>query len=1578
MRGPVARPPALWPAVDAALAASANRIVFADSSRELSASDVARRVSWAAGGLVAAGVRPGDELVLVGQHRTIDQAVVQLAALRAGAVLTMRSTWPAGPADERHPRPSHVVFLEPDGEPGATISAAQVLGARQPIHTAVPGPGDNAIILETSGTTGRSRRVLLSHTALLTRITSLAGLLAPDSERVFAARMPANSVDAYREVIGSAMTGATLVFPPRRPADPADEVAWLRDAGVTALIVVPSVVQRLRPGERAQLRNVRDWILTGEAVPASLVRELRRGQRVARIYNVYGCTEAPGCGIALSEVDGAAPLVPVGRPLSGVTASIVDEHGRVVGAGTVGEICLGGPGVAAGYEDDPRSTAARFVPDPGTHGGRRFATGDLAVELPDAIHLTGRRDRRVKLHANTVDLDEVEAALVAMPGIAEAAAELPAGPLPDSIEVWVAPDGGHVDTSVLGRSLQATCGIHLVIRPVHVVGRLPRVPLGKIDRKALRTLGTGLPPTARTTAVAPRTETERIIARVCREELGRPEFGIDDDFFEQGGDSLSAARVAGRLRREEGFDFETSTVLIARTVRAIAAVSRRGAVPGEPPLPVWTGELNADQQGMWLVDTLHAPSAAYTISAAVPLPDVSAEDLDRAWAEVCRRHPLLSSRWNQGQGRPTIVTTPAGIPPLRRTRVADLRAAQARQAQFARTPLALTDGAALVRAEVCHDGAGSRLLLAAHHLIVDGESFRVIRAGLSRALAGQDLGAPRLPVAPVAKNDPPEALAGQFRRAIPRVALSPGGDRGERASLATHRTTIAVAAEDIVARAATAHATTAYTVLLAAVAIVVSRHADAATFAVATPVTLRDDPRLRREVGYFARTAAVLCDIRDDDTVAGLVHRLERSVAEAIDHRDVPFDRLVDAVGAARVRGVIPLAQIMVTADVPIEESPGLVESLDRQMGPFDLAVEYHAEQQRIVVDSRTVAISPAEAEVLADHIASVLTILASCQAGRQVRDIELSSPADRARLKAWSTGIPIDSPVPLVDRIADAIARHADRPAIVCADGAVTFAELGRIAQTLRDRFARGAVAPGSRIAVVDNHPVLTVAAVIAGLFDGHTFVPVDPQAPAARVQRIRAMVQAAFVIDEKEPPAPAASRLAPPTPWPREVGAYMAFSSGSSELPKAVELPRAGLDDLASWATRRFDASAQSVVFQPASFGFDIWLLNTILSLTSGATLHARSPSRMGFGTDLAEDLTAARATHVTVSTSAWETVRPEWIPAGSLTVIVAGSRCTEELARRWSARVRLFNGYGPCETTVISSLKLCPPATIGEACPGESIQVLDERDQPCPVGVPGWIHLGGSGVGIGYAGAPRRTALGFRPDPFAGGPGERRYATGDRGYRLPTGEVQYIGRRDRQVKLRGYRLELDELEETIAKVPSVRAVSVAMRRPEVLACCVATAATAGHIRATLETVLPGYAIPSRILVVDQIPLTVNGKPDWPAIEDLAGKPAAGPAVPPQGVVAAAWRVVLGHDDFGATDNFFDVGGHSLLMPALKASLAEQGVQVDLVTLFRHATVAGLTTYLGDSAPILDAMPPRRVRRPRRRVSARSRRHD
>lgn len=1603
----------LWASLDVSAGRHGDRPAFLTSGQVLSHAEVAERGAQAARALAGLGLRPGQQLVLVAAQRSASQSLVLLGALRAGAVVTI-VTPPASDIDQALPADFVVSVGEQARAGGAVALTAEEILARSGSSTVkYPEPGAPALYLQTTGTSGRPRRVLLSHRALFARVTTLMGLLPREDGRMWAARTPVTSVDSLRELFMTLLAGASLAFPPRPDLDVGAEASFWSHAGVTSVITVPSVARLMLTELPPGAGQLRDWVLTGEPVPVSLITAMTEAMSGCRLYNVYGCAEAPGCGTLLRPGyarDGHV-TVPVGPALPGAELGLAGTDGGPAGDGEIADVYLGGPGVAWGYDGDPRATAAAFVPDESVPGGRRFRTGDLAVREGPWVHLVGRRDRRVKLLGKWVDLDEVEAAAAAVPGILEAAVEPATQELPSTLRAWVVPAPGHASPLLpqhVTERLQRAVGNHVVASPVHFVSELPRLPFGKVDRRALRSLAIAAPP-LRERAEA-RDEIRQSLAAIWSEVLPIAEVLADDDFFAIGGNSLQAARVIGRIRSDLQVDLPLSAMFTARTVGALAELVRTGRTVAESPEeedgnPVLTSE----QKRLWLLDLITADSSAHVVSAcASASPSLSFADIDGAIRAVAARHPALRSQFSPGDGEPEIIPGSAADIPVAHVDMsgADAAAVERHVAAFARRPIPLAHGAQLARAEyVCGPGQARRVLLSLHHIVSDAESLRIIREELLRALSGIAL-SPRHALRARRSRLPDPGLrrqlSAQLRPASDAIVLSPRGGTADRAKLDTRRHVVSLAQQqiDAVHRRAGELSVTPFTLLLAALSIVVSRHSGSRAFAVATPVSFRDDVAIAEDVGFFLTTTAVPCQVRQDDTLASLTQRLHSVTGTFLDGRDVPFELLVGDAGSPRAFGVNPLAQVMLVVEIPLtaatpDERIGEFVGLDHGMGTFDLVVSFEERARRLVVDTRMAAISAAEAQVLAGHLSTTVSALCEVTADRLVDDIQIHSPDEHEQLLSWARQVPRRAAIPVPERIAGAMSRDPGHRAVVCGTSAWTYGDLASAAGNLREQMRREGLRTGERVAIIDRHPLVTVAGVVACLLEGCAFVPVDPQAPAERVRLMLERAQARMVIDGDAIHGITGSHRAAgaPNAVPDQAPAYVVFTSGTTGQPKGVELPRSGLDQFMAGFCDDIGVSADSRVFQAVSFGFDPWILNTLLALTHEAELHVRPATEPPIGTSMARMLNEARATHAFISTAALETISPDWVTAAGLTVLVGGSICTAELAERWRGRIALYNLYGPSEATVLSTGKRCDGTgrpSVGRPFPGESVQVRDERGRLCPVGVPGDLHVGGAGVGISYIGQPRLTALGFTPDPLSAEPGSRMYDSGDRGYLLPDGEIHFIGRIDRQRKVRGYRLELDEIVAIVSAIPGVAAAAVDVRPNDTLSCCVASPGgrvTPAIVRTELAGQVPAWAVPNHIKVVERIPLNLNGKPDWNAIDRIpvtvgsAGSdPVAGHGDELDRTVVAAWAATLGHQEFGSRDNFFDVGGHSLLLPVLYQRLQEKAAGLSLVDLFRYPTVESQVGYLrrrgqDTDAPVAAAAMRARISQIRRRRDASAR---
>jgi amino acid adenylation domain-containing protein len=585
---------------------------------------------------------------------------------------------------------------------------------------------------------------------------------------------------------------------------------------------------------------------------------------------------------------------------------------------------------------------------------------------------------------------------------------------------------------------------------------------------------------------------------------------------------------------------------------------------------------------------------------------------------------------------------------------------------------------------------------------------------------------------------------------------------------------------------------------------------------------------------------------------------------------------------------------------------------------------------------------------------------------------------------------------LPCVHELFEAqVRRTPDAVAVEHGDRRLSYVELNaaanRLARFLRDRGARRE----RQVALLlDRSPELIIA-LLAVLKAGAAYVPVDPRYPAARVSHVLADSQAAAVVTTAalaarlEPPTPARVLVDEnPAPWagaaPGDLAgtagpddlAYIIFTSGSTGQPKGVAVPHAGLSNLALDQIRRWGAGPGCRVLQFASIAFDASFTEIAVALLSGGTLCLADQDDLMPGADLHETLRRLRISAVKTTPAALAMTPADGLP--DLKVVVnGGGACRPDVVARWSPGRTFRNAYGTTECSVCSTMTdpLTPQSriTIGRPLDGTQLHVLAGDGRPVGPGEVGELHIGGVGLARGYWRAPEQTAQRFVPSPF-GGQDDRLYRTGDLVRRLPDGELEYIGRVDDQVKVRGYRVEPGEVEAALVAHPSVSEAAVAARpgpagEDRLVAYVVPNGsgrAASDDLRAFLAERLPEHMVPAAVRPLDRMPYTGNGKLDRAALPDLAdggvdpaaaeeaeAAEAAGSAgsLDSAGLVVGVWRELLPVDQISPHDNFFRIGGDSLLAAAAVARIREVcGVNVPLRALLRGPTVAELARALDD----------------------------
>ncbi|MFE9799223.1 amino acid adenylation domain-containing protein [Streptomyces goshikiensis] len=820
---------------------------------------------------------------------------------------------------------------------------------------------------------------------------------------------------------------------------------------------------------------------------------------------------------------------------------------------------------------------------------------------------------------------------------------------------------------------------------------------------------------------------------------------------------------------------------------------------------------------------------------------------------------------------------------------------------------------------------------------------------------------------------------------------------------ATHEFTVPLAQAEALASLGAAHGATAFMAFLAVFGVLVGRHCGQEQVAIGSPTDLRGHPDLANVVGFMVNTLVLHVDLTGDPTFEEVLRRVRDVTLDAHAHRHAPFDAVVEAVNPERDTGRTPLFDVLfqLSPEPALDWSlPGLdVTSiqLPRRASNFDLDFEMAAGPDgglagRVLYN--TELFDPATIRLLTDRFVALVERICA-QPRTPVAALDLLHDADRAVLAALTSGEPVagTGPGKRLDAVVAAHARRApESQAVVYGGAAFGYQELDRRADRLAASLRERGVGRGDVVGLWAERRPETVVGILAVLRAGAAYLPLEPTDPAERIAFLLRDRGCAAVLtrgradhlpeefrgaalDLEPAEGASAMRPAPVGTSPSDL-AYVIYTSGSTGQPKAVGIEHASVSHYARAAAGAYLLNDRDRVLQMSSLGFDAFVSELWTTLTAGAALVLPEDPRMSPGEFLAQ-VASTGTTVVDLPTAFWHMLcawlaneaQPAVVPASLRLVIIGGEQANAGHLAQWRAAVppgvRLINSYGPTEATcVVTHADLSGPepgdahtraVPIGRPLPGTRAYVLDARLRPVPPGVTGSLYVAGPQVARGYLDAPAATATSFLPDPW-GPPGARMYGTGDAVRLAGDGRLQMLGRADNQVKVRGYRVELGEVEGALAAFPGVGAAAAAVREhPQSGPLLVGYVVPAGadgpdpaEVRTFLRERLPRHAVPDLVMVLDRLPLSRTGKVDRRTLP----LPGATPEQPvdtsaalteAEQALAEIWLSVLPVDRVSPGDRFFDLGGHSLALARVGARIRNDlQLDIPLIALYERPTLA------------------------------------
>ena len=1452
-------------------------------------------------------------------RRSLDMIVGLLGILKAGGAYV--------PMDPSYPK-ERLAFMMEDAQAPILLTQSALKGlvpagnakvvcldelrldeiqpcSRERGHGTGATPDNLAYVIYTSGSTGKPKGVMVQHRNVSNFFTGMDGTIGAEPGTWLAVTSISFDISVL-ELFWTLSRGFKVVIQAEEMLASkgyliTDQVAR---HSITHFQCTPSLMSMLldEPKTAEGLKSVRKFFFGGEALPAALVQRM---QGYGEIFNMYGPTETTVWSTVhpVTREGGTC----IGRPIANTQIYILDKHGQPCPINVPGELYIGGAGVVRGYLNRPELTAERFVVNP-LGEGRMYRTGDLARWLADGrIEFLGRMDHQVKLRGFRIELGEIEAALREYPAIKDCV-----------VKVWEAAENdkrlvGYIVSAdppkppELRRFLKQKLPEYMVPSMFVTLDALPLTPNGKIDRKALPKPGAAPKMTtaredARPPATLPLTESQREIW--LNAQMGE----------------------AGSVAFNQGFQLELRGALNETALRATLE--------------------KLIQMHEALRVTIASDGERQYVHANMPY-TLATDDL------IGKPELLNSILEKQGRSAFDFVKGP-----LWRMRLLKL--------EPQRHILAVT----------------------VHHIIADSGAVASMLQDLGKLYSaelglGEKAGAAPQLSAFVQEQKRLEQAADrakaekfwleQFKTPPPPLNLP--SDR-PRPSIRTFNGGTACAAVDVsvlndLRKVSGKNRCTLFTTLLASYYVFLHRLSGQNEIVAGVPFSARQGEGSERLVAHGVNFLPFRVKIEGNPKFTEVLSRVRGLLLDAYENQNYTYGNLVQKIDLPRDSSRMPLLDVMFNLDALAEEIHirGL-ESSTLTLNPFgrssfDLNINLLAGPKRAEFQVQYSS-DLFDAETIQRWLRYFTTLLRGIAAAPDtpVGRLPLLTAEERKTIvEDWNRNeLPYPKGAVMHQLFEEQVRTAPNRIAVRWGKIALTYADLDRRANQVAHWLTNEDVKPHTLVGVCMERTPDLIAALLGIMKAGCAYVPLDPGYPEERLQLMLSAANAPIVISAAEMQSLGvdASPLSV-TVRPDDL-AYVMFTSGSTGGPKAVGLEHRNGVAFLHWARSVFNDEELSGVLASTSICFDLSVFEIFVPLSWGGMI-VLADGPLGL-----PSVSGVKLVN-TVPTAIAELVKQKGIPASVQTVNLAGEALSQKLVEEIyenSNVARVYDLYGPTENTTYSTftLRRCGGrATIGKPLANSETYILDAYGEPTPIGVPGELYVAGALLTRGYLNNSELTAQKFVAHPFK--PGTGAYRTGDLARYLPNGDIEFLGRIDHQIKIRGYRIEPGEIENELANHPGIQENVVVMRedvpgQPYLAAYVVARpgAEIAGQeLRQFLHERIPTYMIPSNFVVMEKLPLTPNGKVDrraLPAPDEASAETAATAEAPlneVESALAEIWREVIGVDEVRREDNFFDLGGHSVLVTQMLARLRRDlGVELTLRNVFESPS-------LGELAQIVDA---------------------
>ena len=1421
----------------------------------------------------------------------------------------------------------------------------------------VPSVDDLFILLYTSGTTGKPKGVMLTHG----NIAQYSSWYCEYSDMNEGSRIAAyasygfdaNTMDQYPTLISGA---AIYIISEELRMDLLGLVDYFNENGITHAFMTTQVGRQFEEMYRGDSLKV--LCVGGEKlVPV-------RPPQGHRFINGYGPTETTD-GVTYQEVDRLYNRVPVGSAVAYAKLYVVDERSRLLPVGALGELCIAGYGVAKGYLNLPDKTAEAFTPNPfcDEEGYRTiYHTGDIVRFLTDGrVDFIGRNDGQVKVRGFRIELAEVEAEIRQFPGIKDATVQSFDNPGGGKfIAAYIVSDS-KIDVEELNKFIKQHKPAYMVPAVTMQIDSIPLNRNQKVDKRALPE-----PVLQAEDLVPPQNDMQRQIADIVSDILGHEAFGINTDLWEAGLTSISTMKLMVRLSEQFDVPVRIQDIRANGTVEKLESFILSGSAEAK------THELQSDypltktQEGVLVECMTHPDSVVYNIPFLFKLnSSVDLDKLENAVRAAFNAHPYIKL---------TIRNDDDGDFRCERHDEDDVvieRVNTKINMNNLVKPFKLF-GNPLYRISLI-DVDAKYLFMDVHHIVADGESMAVIIDDINAAYSGEVLTAERYTGFDIALDEQDLRQSDEYTKAKEYYSrllegLEPDHlplpDRKEDISVCSRVNVISEIDHETVLSFCSKNNISENILFNGAFGYLLSCYNDREDALYTTLYDGRNDSRLINTVDMLVKTLPVYVKTSNDMKIRDYLTSLKEQIMNSMNNVVFSFAEISHEFG--------------VVADIMFAWQKDIYESISKLGGgaelipfkiddaKFKLYLDGFVNEGKYYLGCEYQTGLYTE-DFIKNMISNLEQTVKEFITKETFDDIELLSPEKEAEIEQYNnTSVPVEN-TDIVTLFRRAAKEYSDHIAVVCGDDAFTYSQVDDMTDRIASFIMGKGLGAGDAVSVLIPRCAHMVTASLGVLKAGCAYQPLDPAYPEERLQYMVKDAGIRLIIAERSliskisgyegdvlyldeiTGLPEADKTLP-VPDPSDLFILL-YTSGTTGVPKGVMLEHYNLVNFCKWYHRYTEMTPDSRASAYASYGFDCNMLDLYPALTIGATVYI-IPEDMRLNLmEVQEYFEENAITHSFMTTQIGRQFKEMY----QGTTLKCLSAAGEKLAPTSPAEgYRFINGYGPTECTIFATAKDVDRdyhrIPIGIPLDNYKAYIVSKNGKRLPVGIMGELCIAGLGVGRGYLNLPEKTAQVFTANPFSDEKGyERMYHTGDIVRLLPNGDIDFIGRNDGQVKIRGFRIELSEIEQVIRQCPGIKDVTV-QAFDDANGGKYIAAYLVSDQKVDIDTVAefvrkrkPAYMVPGAIMQIDKIPLNQNQKVNRRALPVIELRNEAVYVEPENDIerdICDLYAEILGLKRVGATDNFFEIGGTSIIAAKIITHAMSKGYQIVYKDIFDNPT--------------------------------------